>query len=88
MSFVTGTALTDEMTRVLTLVVERGALVAGKGEHKGRVERISATTLKALERRGLVTLHIGPDGGMMARPVIEAIEWHLEFLARVRRFER
>ena len=39
-----------------------GTMVLG-----GRLERVNAGTLRALDRRRLVALSLSPDGGMMAR---------------------
>lgn len=44
-----------------------GCVIAGKSEHNGCVERVSALTIKSLANYGLVTLRISPDGGMMGQ---------------------
>ncbi len=61
--------LTGPMMIVLARAVERGGVVAGTGgDGKGSTERNSPSAMRALERRGLVTLHLSPDGGMACRP--------------------
>lgn len=60
--------LTPAMKRHLDLMRELGGtLIAGHGEIDGRLLRISASTLAALERRGFCSISISPDGGMMGR---------------------
>lgn len=59
--------LTAPMVRALAILNRDGAVFAGANVHKGRVEVVSASTLRGLERRGRVVLSVGPDGGMMAR---------------------
>ncbi len=60
--------LTPEMLRVLR-IAERdgGAVSAGRGEHKGHVETVAASTIAALIRRGLLEHSYGSEGGMGGR---------------------
>jgi len=60
--------LTGEMLRVLR-IAERdgGSVVAGKGAHAGRVERVNAATVLALIRRGLLSHVYGSEGGLGGR---------------------
>jgi hypothetical protein len=59
--------LTNEMIRVLRIAERDGMVVAGKGSHAGRVERVSASALLALIRRGLLSHVYGPEGGVGGR---------------------
>lgn len=43
-----------------------GVIFAGRNVHAGCSRSFSAAALRALEREGLVTLRLSPDGGMMA----------------------
>lgn len=65
--------LTSAMLDALDIAVDFGAAVAGaqadpRVSYRGSLLRIHASALRALERRGYVTLHISPDGRKMARP--------------------
>ena len=62
-----GGSITDEMLRVLRIAARDGAVVAGRGEHAGRVERVHAPTITALIRRGLLSHVYGGDGGYGGR---------------------
>ena len=60
--------LTSEMLRVLRIADrDGGAVVAGKGSHAGRVERINASTILSLIRRGLFSHIYGGEGGLGGR---------------------
>ena len=62
------TNLTAEMRRALDIATNDGVVFSGAYITEGcRKKDISGSTLQALAARGLVTLHIGPDGTMMAR---------------------
>lgn len=60
------TKFTPAQIRVLEAIGRDGSAIAGRSVHKGRVEVLSAQAMLALERAGIVTITIGPDGGMMA----------------------
>lgn len=60
-------ALTSEMLRVLRIAERDGMVVAGKGAHAGRVERVPAPTVLSLIRRGLLSHVYGPEGGVGGR---------------------
>lgn len=55
--------LTPEMERVLAIARRDGAACAGKGEHGGRVERVAASTIRALIVRGLLVHCYSSEGG-------------------------
>jgi hypothetical protein len=62
--------LTHQMQRVLDIIRTEGFAAAGTYVVPGcasRGEDIAASTLKALEARGLVELYTHQDGGMAAR---------------------
>jgi hypothetical protein len=60
--------LTSEMLRVLRIADrDGGAVVAGTGAHAGHVERVPASTILALIRRGLLSHIYGGDGGLGGR---------------------
>lgn len=65
--------MTPKQTQALDLAkANDGAVFAGYNvTKKGSRVMVAASTLRALEKQGLVTLCIGPDGGMMARVVTE-----------------
>jgi len=64
------TELTPKMQQILDLVTKRGGMFAGHDvDDRGWQINVPASTLRALEKRGLITLSISPDGGMMALPV-------------------
>lgn len=66
--------LTKEMERVLGIVRSERFAAAGVYIANGcRHRDIAAATLRALAARRLVTLQIGPDGGVMARPLISPL---------------
>ncbi len=58
---------TTEMERVLAIAKRDGAVSAGKGEHAGRVERVSASTIRALIKRGLLVHCYSGEGGFAGR---------------------
>ena len=61
-------ALTTEMERVLGIAIrDRGYVVAGVGAHAGRVERVAASKVLALIRRGYLTHCFSTDGGLAGR---------------------
>jgi len=55
------------MFRVLRIAARSGSVVAGKGEHAGHVERVSASTVLSLIRRGLLSHIYGSEGGLGGR---------------------
>lgn len=67
------TNITPSMTKALEFAQRHGAVHAGANVKRGHVVRFPASVLRALERRGLLSLQISPDGGMMGtlapRPV-------------------
>jgi hypothetical protein len=58
--------LTKTMRTAMEWVERDGFVYAGSNVHKGRVYYVAASTLRGLANRGLVALHVNPDGGMMA----------------------
>jgi hypothetical protein len=61
-------SLTKEMERVLAIAKRDGGRVcAGKGAHGGHVERVAASTIRALITRGLLIHCYGQDGGFAGR---------------------
>ena len=64
----TGAPLTKAQWQVLVIACRNGGYVqAGKGEHCGRVERVAASPLLALVRRGYLTHCYGSEGGVAGR---------------------
>lgn len=65
-------AINNRATRrdlVRARIAEDGAVFAGNNvSRKGCVENISASTLRSMERAGLVTIRMSPDGRLMAVP--------------------
>lgn len=59
--------LTHEMLHVLRIAERDGAVVAGKGAHAGRVERVNASTVLSLIRRGFLSHIYGSEGGLGGR---------------------
>jgi hypothetical protein len=60
--------LAPEMLRVLRIAERDGGSVsAGSGAYKGRVERVPASTISALIRRGLLEHRYGSEGGLGGR---------------------
>ena len=59
--------LTAAMQSAMEWIDRDGFVYAGTNVHKGRQYNIAASTLRGLERRGLVALQVSPDGGMMAK---------------------
>ncbi len=58
---------TERMLVALRIAGQKRDVCAGLDfDHVGRSARIYASSLRALARRGLVTLHIGTEGGMAA----------------------
>lgn len=57
----------DPMIRALAIAKRDGIVCAGKGEHTGRVERVAASTIRALIRRGILAHCYSPDGGLAGR---------------------
>jgi hypothetical protein len=56
------------MLRVLHIADrDGGAVVAGTSAHAGRVERVPASTVLALIRRGLLSHRYGSEGGLGGR---------------------
>ena len=63
-----GAALSKPLYAALVIACRNGGYVqAGEGEHKGRVERVSASALLALVRRGYLTHCYGSEGGVAGR---------------------
>ena len=65
--------MTETMLVALATSIRQRAIFAGRGRRMSVV--FPASVLRALYRRGLVTLHVSPDGGMMAFPTKEGINW-------------
>jgi LDH2 family malate/lactate/ureidoglycolate dehydrogenase len=63
------TTLTVSMEKALAWARAHGVIFAGTNIRNGCQVTFAASVIRALARRGLVTLAISPDGGMMARPV-------------------
>lgn len=63
--------MTTAMQKAINMAKAQGGyIIAGHSvSAKGSTVRVSASTLRALAKRGVMTLHIGPDGGMMGRLV-------------------
>jgi hypothetical protein len=60
--------LSDAQRRVLAIACRNGGFVAaGTGSHRGRVERVPASALLALVRRGYLTHCYGSEGGVAGR---------------------
>jgi len=61
--------LSESQLKALTIADANNGIVFAGANHlrNGSIQHVPAAALRALERRGVVTLHIGPDGGMMAR---------------------
>lgn len=59
--------LTINMKTAIQFAKDNGAVFAGYNMARGSRFRVAASTLLALEKRGLLTTSIGPDGGMMGR---------------------
>ena len=60
-----GARLSKAQWRVLVIACRNGGYVeAGVGAHKGHVERVSASALLALVRRGYLTQLHGTEGGV------------------------
>jgi hypothetical protein len=55
------------MLRVLRIAERDGAVIAGTGAHAGRVERVPASTVLALLRRGLLSHIYGSEGNVGGR---------------------
>jgi len=63
----TNPSLTDKMVYAMRIAKVDSGVVAGKSiDWRGSVCVVFASTLRALASRGLMTLSIGPDGGMAA----------------------
>jgi hypothetical protein len=60
--------ITANMEQALMEARASGVVHAGKSvDWRGRTSRHAASTLRALAQRGLLSLAISPDGGMMGR---------------------
>jgi hypothetical protein len=60
--------LTAEMERTLAIAKRDGGRVnAGKGEHAGHVERVSASAIRALIKRGLLVHCYSSEGGFAGK---------------------
>lgn len=70
-----GGPLSDAQLRVLAIACRHGGYVeAGNGEHRGHVERVSASAVNALIRRGYLTRCYGSEGGIAGRLSMSARE--------------
>lgn len=67
--------MTPAMLRAMGILEARGTVFAGC-QTEGDGQPINASTLRALERRGLVRLGLSPDGGMMARLALSEERCH------------
>lgn len=76
-----GASLTEAGYRVLEIAVRNGGYVAaGVGAYGGRVERVAASAIRALVRRGYMDAQLSPDGGYAARlsrVALDRLEWAL-----------
>jgi hypothetical protein len=55
------------MQKAIELAKLNGAVFAGWNEYKGIRTKVSSSTLYGMERRDLLVITVGPDGGMMGR---------------------
>lgn len=63
-----GASLTKAGYRVMEIACRNGGYVAaGTGAHNGHVERVSASAIMSLVRRGYLTAMTSPDGNYAAR---------------------
>lgn len=60
-------ALDPAIAAIMIACREGGYVAAGYGEHKGHLEKISASAIRALVRRGYLVEQLSPDGGYAAR---------------------
>jgi hypothetical protein len=61
--------LTAKMQAALNIAMsDAGEVHAGTDIHNGRVVRTSASTMRALEARGLLVISVSPEGGLVGRP--------------------
>lgn len=76
-----GAPLTEAGRHALEIAVRNGGYVAaGVGAYGGHVERVAASTLRALVRRGFMEGQLSPDGGYAARlsqAALDRLEWAL-----------
>ena len=64
----TDDTLTLEMERVLGIAIrDNGYVAAGVGAHAGHVERVAASTVRALIRRGYLEHCYSTEGGLAGR---------------------
>jgi len=60
--------MTKPMEKAIEIAKCNGAVFAGKNSNgRGGLVTVSVSTIRGLERRDLVVVSIGPDGGMMAK---------------------
>lgn len=59
-----GVRLTAEMRRVLAIALRDGSVIAGVGAYAGHVERVAASTVSALIKRGLLVHVYGSEGNL------------------------
>lgn len=59
--------LTQKMLTAILMAFRDGACAAGHQAVRGHLVKVQASTLKALERRGMMTIHTHPDGCIMGR---------------------
>jgi hypothetical protein len=62
----TKNTLTAAQTKALEYLTEHGYVFSGTTVQRGAVVRVAASTLRALERKGLVTIAHHCDGGLVA----------------------
>lgn len=66
--------INDAQQKALDYAAENGCVFAGENvTSRGSCFQVAASTLRALERRGFLTVQISPDGGMMGRPTFNGV---------------
>ena len=61
------TSMTKSMEAALKIARRDGSVSAGRNTYKGCVERVSASAIQALIRRGLLVQTLNTDGGLAGR---------------------
>jgi hypothetical protein len=56
--------MTESMHRAITIALRDGRVNAGVGAHAGHVERVGASSILALIRRGVLVHCYGSEGGL------------------------
>ncbi len=78
--------ISPEMHRVFVIALRDGCAVAGRGSHAGHVERVPASTIRALISRGAFVHCFGSEGGYGGRLSARIIQRRAELeLAQVAR---